>query len=256
VRRATRVPHRNDRQETEMYTSTGQLNREDYIQRFAPLVKRMASHLMAKLPASVEPDDIIQAGLIGLMDAVSRFEEGQGVQFETYATQRIRGAMLDELRASDWLPRSLRKNQREIEGAISRLEQRLKRQPNENEIAQELNLSLPAYQQMLQDARSHQLLYLEDFSDDEDGGDNGFLDRNCPDNKANPLEAVQDYRFRVALVAAIDELPERERLLMGLYYEKELNFREIAAILGVTESRVCQLHGQAVLRLRGKMKEW
>ncbi len=239
-----------------MYTATGQIDREDYIERFAPLVKRMASHLLAKLPASVEADDIIQAGLIGLMDAASRFEEGQGVQFETYATQRIRGAMLDELRASDWLPRSLRKSQREIERTISKLEQRLKRPPLETEIAKEIGVPLHEYQTMLQDARCHQLLYLEDFSDDDDSGSDSFLDRNCPDNRSDPIEAIQDRRFRVALVDAIDGLPERERLLMGLYYEQELNFREIAAVLGVTESRICQLHSQAVSRLRSKMKEW
>ncbi|MFM9885928.1 MAG: RNA polymerase sigma factor FliA [Burkholderiales bacterium] len=239
-----------------MYTATGQIDREDYIERYAPLVKRMASHLLAKLPASVEADDIIQAGLIGLMDAASRFEEGQGVQFETYATQRIRGAMLDELRASDWLPRSLRKSQREIERTISKLEQRLQRPPLETEIAKEIGVPLHEYQTMLQDARCHQLLYLEDFSDDDDSGSDSFLDRNCPDNRSDPVEAIQDQRFRVALVEAIDGLPERERLLMGLYYEQELNFREIAAVLGVTESRICQLHSQAVSRLRSKMKEW
>lgn len=239
-----------------MYTATGQIDREDYIERYAPLVKRMASHLLAKLPASVEADDIIQAGLIGLMDAASRFEEGQGVQFETYATQRIRGAMLDELRASDWLPRSLRKSQREIERTISKLEQRLQRPPLETEIAKEIGVPLHEYQTMLQDARCHQLLYLEDFSDDDDSGSDSFLDRNCPDNRSDPVEAIQDQRFRVALVGAIDGLPERERLLMGMYYEQELNFREIAAVLGVTESRICQLHSQAVSRLRSKMKEW
>lgn len=239
-----------------MYTATGQLNREDYLERFAPLVKRMASHLCSKVPASVEPDDIIQAGLIGLMDAVSRFEEGQGVQFETYATQRIRGAMLDELRASDWLPRSVRKNQREIEGAISRLEQRFKRPPTESEIAKEMGIPLQQYQAALQDARGAQLLYLEDFADEIDGSPDEFLDRHLPDGRTDPLEAVHDQRFRAALVGAIETLPERERVLMGLYYEQELNFREIAAVLGVTESRVCQLHSQAVARLRGKMKDW
>jgi RNA polymerase sigma factor for flagellar operon FliA len=239
-----------------MYTATGSLDREHYLKRFAPLVKRMAHHLLAKLPASVEPDDIIQAGLIGLMDAVSRFEEGQGVQFETYATQRIRGAMLDELRSNDWLPRSVRKNQRDIETNISRLEQRLKRAPTETEIAKEMSLTLPQYQEMLQEARGYQLLYLDDFNDEDDSGSDKFLDRHCPDDKSDPLARMHDKAFKEALVASIEELPEREKLLMGLYYEQELNFREIAAVLGVTESRVCQLHSQAVARLRAKMKEW
>jgi len=240
-----------------MYTASGTLDRENYVVRFAPLVKRMAHHLLAKLPASVEPDDIIQAGLIGLMDAVSRFEEAHGVQFETYATQRIRGAMLDELRANDWLPRSVRKSQRQIETAISKLEQRLKRPPIEAEIAVELGLSLSDYQEMLQGARGYQLLYVDDFaSEDDAGGAVSFLDRNVSDKKADPLERIQDQAFKETLVQAIDTLPEREKLLMGLYYEQELNFREIAAVLGVTESRVCQLHSQAVARLRVKMKEW
>ena len=239
-----------------LYTATGNLKREDYLTRYSPLVKRMAHHLLAKLPASVEPDDIIQAGLIGLMDAVSRFEEGHGVQFETYATQRIRGAMLDELRANDWLPRSVRKNQRQIEGAISRLEQRNQRSPSETEIAGEMALPLAQYQQLLQESKGAQLLYLEDFADDDDGSSEGFLDRNYSDDRAEPFAQVQDKAFRIALVGAIGELPEREKLLMGLYYEQELNFREIAEVLGVTESRVCQLHSQAVARLRGKMREW
>lgn len=239
-----------------MYTATGTLDREQYIKRFAPLVKRMANHLLAKLPASVEPDDIIQAGLIGLMDAVSRFEEGQGVQFETYATQRIRGAMLDELRANDWLPRSVRKNQRELEGAISRLEQRLRRTPSESEIAKEMGVSLAQYQTLLQETRGYQLLYLDDFADGEDGAGEAFLDRNCPDKAADPFAMIEDRAFKESLVEAIGELPEREKLLMGLYYEQELNFREIAGVLGVTESRVCQLHSQAVARLRAKLKEW
>ena len=240
-----------------MYTAAGTLDRENYVQKFAPLVKRMAHHLLAKLPASVEPDDIIQAGLIGLMDAVSRFEETHGVQFETYATQRIRGAMLDELRANDWLPRSVRKSQRQIEAAISRLEQRLQRAPHETEIAAELELSLDAYQTLLHEARGCQLLYVDDFaSEDDAGGAVNFLDRNVSDKKADPLERIQDQAFRQALIQGIETLPERERLLMGLYYEQELNFREIAAVLGVTESRICQLHSQAVSRLRIKMKEW
>ena len=239
-----------------LYSATGNMDPRDYLKRFSPLVKRMAHHLLAKLPASVEPDDIIQAGLIGLMDAASRFEEGQGVQFETYATQRIRGAMLDELRAHDWLPRSVRKNQRDIESAISRLEQRHQRAPLETEIARELSLPLLEYQQLLQDSKGAQLLYLEDFADDDDGSTAGFLDRHHTDERADPLGQVQDKAFRGALIGAIGELPEREKLLMGLYYEEEMNFREIAEVLGVTESRVCQLHSQAVARLRGKMREW
>lgn len=235
-----------------MYKTSGMLNMDAAIERYSPLVKRMAHHMRAKLPQSVQLDDIIQAGLIGLMDAISRFQENQGTQFETYATQRIRGAILDELRSNDWLPRGLRRSMREIEGAISRLEQTLGRAPTEREMAKEIGITLKEYQQRLQEARGYQLFHIEDFAS---GDDDGFLDRNLPDNAANPLERLQDSRLREELVQAIKDLPERERLLMGLYYDKELNFREIAAVLEVSESRVCQLHSQAVARLRVKIKD-
>ncbi len=236
-----------------MYKTNGMFDKDAAIEKFSPLVKRMAHHMLAKLPPSVQLDDIVQAGLIGLMDAINRYEESQGTQFETYATQRIRGAMLDELRGNDWLPRGLRRSLREIEKAIALLEQRLGRPPNEREMSKEMGLSLKEYQQRLQEARGYQLFHIEDFAS---GDEDGFLDRNCPDDRSDPLACLQDERLREGLVHAIDELPERERLLMGLYYEKELNFREIAAVLEVSESRICQLHSQAVARLRGKLKSW
>jgi len=236
-----------------MYTATGTLDTNARITTFAPLVRRMAHHLAARLPSSVQIDDIIQAGMIVLMDAAARFEESQGNQFETYATQRIRGAMLDELRSNDWLPRSTRKSLRRIESAMHKLEQRLGRAPSEVELAQELGVPLPEYQSMLQEARGYELLHLEDFSRDDD---DDFLERNLPDDRENPFERYKDARFRAALVQAIEHLPEREKLLMGLYYEQELNFKEIAAVLEVSESRICQLHSQAVARLRTKLKSW
>src|SRR5439155_7577298 len=146
---------------------------------------RMAHYLAAKLPSSVEIDDIIQAGLIGLMDAAQRFEESQGFKFETYASQRIRGAMLDELRQNDWLPRSMRKSLRTIETAINKLEQRLGRAPTERELAAELGVSLEAYQEQLLEARGTQLLHLDDFGKE---GDDSYLESHCPDNRDNPLE--------------------------------------------------------------------
>jgi RNA polymerase sigma factor for flagellar operon FliA len=236
-----------------MYTATGTIDVEQRVNEFAPLVKRMAHYLAAKLPASVQIDDIIQAGLIGLMDAAQRFEESQGFKFETFASQRIRGAMLDELRQNDWLPRSVRKSLRQIEAAMSKLEQRLGRAPVERELAAELGLSLDAYQQLLLEARGTQLLHLDDFGKE---GDDGYLESHCPDNRENPLEMLQDERFRADLIKAIDQLPEREKLLMGLYYEQDMNFKEIAAVLEVSESRICQLHSQAVSRLRAKLKDW
>lgn len=235
-----------------MYRPTDTLDKEAAIEKFSPLVKRMAHHMLAKLPPSVQLDDIIQAGLIGLMDAINRYQDNHGTQFETYATHRIRGAILDELRGNDWLPRGLRRSLREIEGSIARLEQKLGRPPSEREVARELGVSLKEYQDLLQQARGYQLFHIEDFASDEES----FLDRNCPDETANPLARLHNRRLREALLQAIGLLPEREKLLMGLYYDQELNFREIAAVLEVSESRVCQLHSQAVARLRGKIRDW
>jgi RNA polymerase sigma factor FliA len=238
-----------------VYSARGTVDRQDYARQYQPLVRRLAHQMIARLPANVELDDMIQAGMMGLMDAAQRFEESQGVQFEVYATSRIRGAMLDELRANDWLPRSARKSQRDIENAIHRLEGRLKRPPSEAEIAKELELSVADYQDMLNDARGAQLIYFEDIggsSDDEES----YLERHVADEGSDPGDILKDKRFRTALVASIGELPEREKLLMAMYYEQDMNLREIGAVMGVTESRVCQLHSQAVARLRSKLKNW
>ncbi len=237
-----------------MYTENGTLDRNQCIEKFAPMVKRIAHHLMARLPASVQLSDMVQAGLIGLVDAAGRYENSQGVQFETYAAQRIRGAMLDELRSHDWVPRGVRKSQRKIDNAQAKLEQELGRPPLESEIASHLNIPIDEYREMLTETHAFQLVRVDDF--EHNGEDAEFLDRNCPADNKDPYAELSDARFRAALVSAIELLPEREKLLMGLYYEKELNFREIADVLGVTESRVCQLHSQAVTRLRGKLAEW
>jgi RNA polymerase sigma factor for flagellar operon FliA len=237
-----------------MYTAQGTLDKTRHVDQYIPLVRRLAHYLIAKLPASVQIDDLIQAGLIGLMDAIDRFEEGQGAQFETYASQRIRGAMLDELRQADWMPRGIRQAQRKIEHAMTKAEQIHGRSVSEAEVAEVMGMGLDEYRALLFDSRGAQLMYYDDYADDGDG--EGYLDRQMQgDEAANPSALMGDQRFKEALVQAIGELPEREKMLMGLYYEQELNFREIAAVLGVTESRVCQLHTQAVLRLRGKLKE-
>jgi RNA polymerase sigma factor for flagellar operon FliA len=238
-----------------MYRPKGLPDKEQFIADHIPLVKRIAYHLIARLPPSVQVEDLVQAGMLGLMDAANNFDPGQGAQFETYASQRIRGAMLDELRQVDWLPRTARKNLRQIEAATHVLEQKLGRPPSEQEAADALGVPLADYQQMLQDGRGHQLVYYEDFYDNGEG-DSDFLDRHLADNRDNPLEKIQDEGFRATLVEAIRTLPEREKLVMGLYYEEELNLREIGEVLGVTESRVCQLHSQAIVRLRSKLKDW
>ncbi|CAN7729677.1 RNA polymerase sigma factor FliA [Acidovorax sp. LjRoot118] len=236
-----------------MYTAKGQLDRDAMIRQHVPLVRRIAHHMIAKLPPNVELDDLIQVGMMGLAEALSRYEAAQGVQFETFATQRIRGAMLDELREGDWMSRSSRKSQKDIEQAVNRLEQRLGRSPLESEIASEMGMALPEYQSLLGRVRGTQLVYLEDMTHSNDD-DDGFLDRHVGDEAANPLEMLRDHRLRSALVTAIESLPEREQHIMGMYYEHDMNLKEIAAVLGVTESRVCQLHSQSIARLRAKMR--
>ena len=236
-----------------MYTVKGKVNKDTLLMEHMPLVKRLAHHMKAKLPPSVEVDDLVQAGMIGLLDAIGRYEETHGAQFETYAVMRIRGAMLDELRSSDWMPRTMRQDMRKIETAMTALQQKLGRPPSESEVAKSLKLSLADYQEMLSEGGGHQLVYYEDFRN-EDGSDS-FLDRYAHDEDADPLRALMDTDFRQAVIDAIDHLPPREKLLMGLYYEEELNLKEIGAVMGVSESRVSQLHTQAVARLRATLRE-
>ena len=236
-----------------MYNAHGKANRSHLISDHAPLVKKLAHLMKARLPPSVDVDDLIQAGMIGLLDAVSRYEEVHGAQFETYAMQRIRGAMLDELRSTDWMPRSMRQNMRKIENAMNILEQKLGRSPTESEVAAQLRLSLSAYQDMLGDGSGHQLIYYEDFHESEDG--EHFLDRYAADLADDPLQLLMNAGFRAAVIQAIEDLPDREKILMGLYYEQEMNLKEIGAIMGVSESRVSQLHSQAIARMRAKLKE-
>ncbi len=236
-----------------MYTAKGQLDRNALIRQYQPLVRKLAHHMMAKLPANVQVDDLIQVGLIGLSDALSRFEATQGVQFETFATQRIRGAMLDELRENDWVSRGVRKSQKDIEVSMRRLEHQLGRSPLESEIAADLGMSLSDYQGLLGRVRGTQLVYLEDINHSSDD-DDSFLDRHLGDTEADPLNMLSDQRMRQALVAAIKNLPEREQHIMSMYYEEDMNLKEIAAVLDVTESRICQLHSQSIARLRAKMR--
>ncbi len=237
-----------------MYTIHGKKDQKDeMLNEHATLVKKLAYQLKAKLPPSVELDDLIQAGMMGLLDAINRFEDTHGAQFETYAAQRIRGSMLDELRNTDWLPRSIRKNMRDVESAISKLEQELGRPPAEIEVAKKLNLSINDYYDMLGDCSGHQLVYYEDFHESDSG--EHFLDRFQGDDSGDPIKGLLAGDFREALIEAIDSLPEREKILMGLYYEQELNLKEIGVVMNVSESRVSQLHSQAVARLRAGLKE-
>ncbi|MGE4339063.1 MAG: RNA polymerase sigma factor FliA [Pigmentiphaga sp.] len=221
----------------------------------APLVRRLALRLAGRLPANVELDDLIQAGMMGLLDAVKRYREVATAQFETYATQRIRGAMLDELRRMDWMPRGVRERSRRLEEAVHAASQQLGRQPAESEIAAVLELSLDEYQALLHDAHGAQLLYLDDLGGDPDA----FLAAEAATEPLqvsatdDPLAALLAKGLRDTLIIAIEQLPEREKLLLSLYYEQGLNLKEIGLVLEVTEARVSQLRSQAIARLRSHM---
>ncbi len=235
-----------------MYDIHGKSGPGDRLAQYAPLVRRLAHQMKSRLPDNVEVDDLVQAGMIGLFDALQRYEE-QGHQFETYAVQRIRGAMLDELRGADWLPRSVRQNMRKVEAAIARLKQQLQRPPTEAEVAKALGMALADYHQMMADGAGHQLVYYEDF---HDGGEHEhFLDRHAAAGGDDPLAQLAESGFRGALAEAIGELPEREQQLMAMLYQEEMNLSEIGLVLGVSASRVCQLHTQAIARLRTAMRE-
>lgn len=223
------------------------------IEQHAALVKKIAYQLMAKLPPNIEMDDLIQSGMMGLIESIERYEEGHGAEFETYASTRIRGAMLDELRSIDWVPRGVRKNMRNVETAIRQLEQELTKPPSDSQVAKKMDMSIEQYYEVLRDCSGHQLVYYEDFHD-EDGSDH-FLDHFINDSANNPMELILSDEFHTALVESIDHLPEREKLLMGLYYEQELNLKEIGAVMTVSESRVSQLHSQAIARIRAHLKE-
>jgi RNA polymerase sigma factor for flagellar operon FliA len=219
---------------------------DSLVLRHAELVKRIAFHLAGRLPSSVEVDDLIQAGMIGLLEAAAHYTAGRGASFETYAGIRIRGAMIDALRKLDWAPRSVHRKAREAAAAIRSLEAEHGREARDLEVAERLGMPLEEYHQVLRDAAGCQIGSLEDLP----------VATEIADQRPDPLRETQDGEFRQALAAAIGALPERERLVMSLYYDDELNLKEIGAVLKVTESRVCQLHGQALVRLKARLATW
>jgi RNA polymerase sigma factor for flagellar operon FliA len=219
---------------------------DELVRRHLALVKRIAYHLVSRLPSSVQVDDLIQAGLIGLMEASGHYDSGQGATFETYAGIRIRGAMLDEIRRYDWAPRSVHRKARAVAKAMQQVEQQHGRDAGDREVAEAMGVSLAEYHQIVQDASVCRLFSL-------DGDDGNRIGESVADDRDSPLQALEDEDARRLLATAIEGLPERERLVLSLYYDQELNLREIGAVLGVSESRVCQIHGQALLRVRGKL---
>ncbi|MDP5254783.1 MULTISPECIES: RNA polymerase sigma factor FliA [unclassified Vibrio] len=227
-------------------------SQRDFIEKYSVLVKRIAHHLLGRLPPSVQVEDLIQAGMIGLIEARKNYDGSKGASFETYAGIRIRGAMLDDIRKGDWVPRSVHKNNRDINQAIAELEAKLNRDPSDAEIAQHLDMSLAQLHAMQSDINSSRLVGIEDLGVAEDTI--GRVD----DDQAmdNPFKHVADESFRMALVDAIKQLPERESVILSLYYDEELNLKEIGAVLGVSESRVSQILSQSMQRLRTKLSEW
>nr|WP_162836463.1 RNA polymerase sigma factor FliA [Arsukibacterium ikkense] len=224
---------------------------QQLVERHAPLVKRIAYHLMARLPASVLVDDLIQSGMIGLIEAAKNFDGSKGASFETFAGIRIRGSMLDEMRRGDWTPRSVHRNARLIADTIAELEAEFGRDIKDSEVAEKLDISLDEYHHMLTDVSSGRIIGIEDLGVSEDvlvtsedrGGDLLY------EQQANEA-------FNQALVTTISSLPEREALVLSLYYNEELNLKEIGAVLDVSESRISQIHSQALVRLKARMQAW
>ncbi len=221
------------------------------VEKYAPLVNRIARHLLARMPANVQIDDLVQSGMLGLLDAAGKYDQTKGASFETYAGIRIQGAMLDEVRKGDWTPRSVHRKSRDVAKAIQKVESRTGRHATDQEIAGELNTDLASYFHILQDAAGTRLF---SFNEVGEGGESMLeaVRGDLPD----PFDSLQKGRFWQDLAKAIDTLPEREKLVLSLYYDEELNLKEIGEIIGVSESRVSQIHSLAALRLRSRMSDW
>lgn len=229
--------------------SVNEITQDELVEKHATLVKRIAYHLISRLPSCVQVEDLIQAGMIGLLEAARNYDATQGASFETYAGIRIRGSMLDEIRKGDWTPRSLHRKVREISQTMRQIEAENGRDARDSEVAEKLDMSLDEYHQVLQDASSHQIVSFEDIP----SKDANIID-GLSAKITGPLEDLQDNNVRETLAKAISSLPERERLVMSLYYDEELNLRETGEVLGVSESRVCQIHSQALIRLKAKVQ--
>ncbi len=223
------------------------------VEEHAILVKRIAYHMMLRMPASVQVDDLIQAGMIGLIEAAQKYDGSRGASFETYAGIRIRGAIVDEMRRGDWVPRSVHRNSRRVSQAISTVEARTGRDARDVEVAAELGISLDEYFAILQDTNGSRLFSYEETFGEEDSN----IDASETSSAfTSPLEGIQREGLKKALVDAIAQLPERERMVLALYYNEELNLKEIGLVLGVSESRVSQIHSQAAARLKSRLSGW
>jgi RNA polymerase sigma factor for flagellar operon FliA len=234
-----------------MYDNLDSSYHDELVTTYAPLVKRIAYHLKARLPATVVVDDLLQAGMIGLLEASRKYDADQGASFETYAGIRIRGAMLDELRRNDWAPKSVHRKIRDITEAIRSIENREGRDARDEEVMEALGISKDEYYKTLQTISTHRVMSWEDMGMDEDA-----IGNTISDGKAGVHEELEKQNFQAKLSESIASLPEREKMIVALYYESELNLREIGSVLNVSESRVSQLLSQAHIRLRARMRDW
>lgn len=232
------------------HSKVSQQTQETLIKTHAPLVKRIARHLLGRLPHTIQLDDLMQAGMLGLLEAVRHYDETKGASFETYAGIRIRGYMLDEVRSNDWVPRSVYRNARMISAAVKHVENRLGRDAKDQEVASELGISLHEYHQMLADSVGAHLYGFEDLGMTDD-----ILSDVEPGGFSEPHENALHDDMRNYLSHIIDGLPKNERLVLSLYYEQDLNLKEIGEVLGVSESRVSQIHSQATHRIRARLPE-
>jgi RNA polymerase sigma factor for flagellar operon FliA len=235
-----------------MYNQLQFTSGEELIQQYTPLVKRIAHHLLARLPSTVVLDDLVQSGMIGLLEAAAKYDPSKGASFETYAGIRIRGAIIDEVRRGDWTPRSVHRNGRRVSEAIQQVEARTGRDASDTEVAKELGISIDEYHSLLKDSVDSRLFSLDELVNPQDDG----VGEQFADSGLGPTAHAEEEAFLTALVQAIDNLPERERLVLALYYDEELNLKEIGQVLGVSESRVSQIHSQAALRLRSRLGDW
>lgn len=227
-----------------------QYEKQDIVEKHAPMVKRIAYHLKSRMPANVQLDDLIQAGMIGLLEAANNFDATQGASFETYASIRVRGAMLDDVRKNDWAPRSVHRNNRRVAEVVRMIENEKGRDARDTEIAEALEMGIDEYNRILQDASGHKILSFDDIGSGEES-----LLNTIPNPQSEVLDVLQKDDIKFCVATALSSLPERERLVMALYYDEELNLREIGAVIGVSESRVSQIHSQAVIRLQARLAE-
>jgi RNA polymerase sigma factor for flagellar operon FliA len=230
-------------------------DREKLIVKHVSLVHYIVGRIAASLPETVDREDLVSAGIVGLIKAVDRFDPTRGVKFETYASALVRGEIMESLRAKDWVPRSVRRRARELAAVIAELEMRLGRPPEDTDIAEAMELDIDEYYRLLSEASATTLVSLEEaLGGDEPGERDGGEAREPSDAYANPLAQIEEREVRRLVSEAVTNLPEREQFVIGLYYQEELTLREIGEVLGVTESRVCQIHTQAVARLRGAVQ--